>query len=117
MPPFQLALFFPTTYTNSQTLWFMTFLTPGSITFTQGSWIAASSRTTFTSNTKVFTIFKNGSSIATLTFNAGGNTPTISSLTGSPVSFIPNDNLSITAPPVADATGSGLSITFLGTRA
>lgn len=58
----------------------------------------------------VITIYKNGASLGTLTFNAGANTVTVSF--ASSVSFIAGDILSWTGQTLADATLDTPSFTF-----
>jgi hypothetical protein len=113
MPPYQQGLFFPGLYTANQVLWFQTYIATGTITLTQGTWFAATSRTPF-AVTKVFTVSKNGVSLATFTFAAGATTATISAI--STTTLIASDTLTVIAPTVGDTTGGGVAVTFFGAR-
>ena len=61
--------------------------------------------------TVVYTIYKNGSAIATMTFAAGSNSGTFS--TQAAVSFASGDILSVTAPVVIDTTHQEIMFTFI----
>jgi len=113
MPPFQLALFFPGTYTATQNVWHMTFLT-NSITFNQGAWIAASLRVA-TNGTLVFGINKNTVQFATLTWANAQTVPTFSVIAAT--TFLANDVLDITRVSGTDTAAARLAITLLGVRA
>jgi hypothetical protein len=73
----------------------------------------ASAGTAATGST-VFTIYKNTTSIGTITFAAAGTTGTFSF--ASAVSFVSADLLRIIAPATADTTLADISITLMGSR-
>lgn len=72
----------------------------------------AGSKVTATAST-VLTIKKNGSSVGTITFGAGGSTGTFSS---AGFRVVPGDILTIENQATADATLANVSITLAGTR-
>lgn len=65
-------------------------------------------------STSVFTVFKNGSSIGTISISTGG--VFTFTTTGGATSFAAGDRIKVTAPTPQDLTLSDVSITFAGTR-
>jgi hypothetical protein len=59
----------------------------------------------------VFTLYKNGTSFATLTFAAGGSVPSI--VAAQATSFAIDDELTVVAPATADSTLADLAMTFV----
>jgi len=77
-----------------------------------GSRITAAVAATATTD---FTLSKNGSSFATLRFAAAGTVATIVGM-ASDVAFAVNDQLTLTAPGVQDATLADIAFTFAGVQ-
>lgn len=75
----------------------------------------ASADTAATAST-VFSIKKNGSTIGSITFGAGGSTGTFATTGSSAETFAAGDVLTVTAPASADATLADISINLAGTR-
>lgn len=64
----------------------------------------------------VFTLKKNGSAIATITFGIGGTVGTLATVGGTSKTIAANDILTLVAPATPDATASDLTFTLLGSR-
>jgi hypothetical protein len=97
---------------NSETVY--TLVAPRGFTLPSGLPNTQLKAGTAATGSAVFTLNKNGSSIGTLTVNAGGTTAS-ASFTAS-VSCAAGDVFSVVAPATADATLANIAMTFAGTR-
>lgn len=109
--PYDLPMYFPSTYAASATIARIIFAR--TVQFAVNLPGSAASATNGSTGTAVLTLNKNGTAIGTLTFTS--STTGVISFT-SAVTFNAGDIFTITAPSVADATFGGVSFTMVGTR-
>jgi hypothetical protein len=110
--PYDIAVYIEGTTTASEVLLFFVatraFTWPASLT---GSYAKASVAATASTT---FTILRNGSSVGSFAFAAGGTTATFSF--SSAITFALGDTIEITGPATPDTTLANIGITFAGTQ-
>jgi hypothetical protein len=117
------VIYFPTTQSSANQEIFrenirhaMNFPANFSGTIAGASCISGGSAKTAATGSPVFTIYKNGSAVGTITWAASATTPTLATTGGAAWTAAVGDILTITGPATADATLSNWSVTLVGTR-
>lgn len=107
--PYDIGFFFPDQPDANEFI--LELLMVRAVTFVSGLTGSKFAIKTNPTSTMTFTILKNGSSIGTVAFNTSGS-PTVTFTTTT--AFASGDLFGIQAPSPQDATGAGISFTFIG---
>ena len=107
-----LGLFFAATPTSSEVLALYTFVE--TVVYPDDFAGAAADIETNPTSSLILTVFKNGSSVGTITISTGGTFTFVT--TGTTVTFSVGDQIKIVGPATVDATAANCSITLKGTR-
>lgn len=110
--PYDVGIFVPGTYTNSQVLGNFVMVRQVIYTNNFSPSVASCPSASSPTGSVVLEIEKNGSAVGTLTFAASGTSGTFSS--SSTTTFNSGDLMSIIAPSIADSTFGNLAVTLTG---